>query len=249
MVVLLLAAVMAVAAGCRTDVAVVIAVDDDGAGVVTVAVTLDAEAAEQLGDPANLALDDLRSTGWEVQDAEALDDGGVSFVGRRAFGSADELAAVLDEVGGADGVFRDTSLAVADGFASRSYSFRTGLELTGDPAQFGDSELTQVLGGLPLGRTPEELTALGADAPDAGTLSVSVDLPGDDPDTNGTVRNGRAAWSYPLTGGTATSTTLSSSSAESDAMTMALVVIGAVLLAAAVIVTVVGLVRTRRRSA
>ena len=210
-----------------------IAVDDDGAGVVRVTVALDAEAAKQLGDPANVALDDLRTAGWTLQDPKALDDGGLTFVGSRPFGSPDELAAVLDEVGGADGAFRDTGLDVTDGFASTSYSFRTGLELTGDPAQFGDQDLTQVLGGLPLGRTPEELAALGADAAGAATLSVSVDLPGDDPDTNGTVRDGRAVWSYPLTGGTATSTTLTSSSSASDGMTVALVAIGALLLAAA----------------
>ena len=89
----------------------------------------------------------------------------------------------LDEVGGAGGVFSDTSLVLGNGLLSDSTEFRTRLHLTGDPAQFSDEQLAQVLGGLPLGRTPEELAAEGFDSADAATLTVRVALPdGVDPD-------------------------------------------------------------------
>ncbi len=235
-----------VAAACRTTVTVAVDVDPDGAGTVTVTVVLDREAAAQLGDPKGVALDDLRTAGWRVEDPVATGDGGVRFRVARPFASPDQLADVLAEVGGADGVFRGTRLAVDDGTASTSYSFRSGVHLTGDPAQFGDEDLTKVLGGLPLGRTPQELQVMGAAAPGAGTLVVSVDLPGGSPDSNGTVRDGRAGWRYPLTGGSPTDAVIRSSAEDADAGTVALLAGGAALLVAAVVVAVVGLVRTRR---
>jgi hypothetical protein len=235
------------AVGCRTDVGVAVAVRPDGSGTVTVTVTLDREAAAQLGDPASVSVADLRLAGWRVDDPVRAADGGLRFRAVRPFGSPAQLEKVLTEVGGSDGVFRKVDLSIDDGLAATSYRFRGGLELSGDPAQFSDPELTKVLGGLPLGRTPEELRALGADRAAAGRLTVSVDLPGGSPDTNGTVRAGRAVWAYPLTGGRATSTVLRSEASATDGRTVTLVVVGVGLLLVAVVLVVVGLVRTRRR--
>lgn len=241
-------AVVVAAVGCRTDVGVAVAVRPDGSGTVTVTVTLDREAAAQLGDPSSVALGDLRIAGWRVADPVRAAGGGLRFRAVRPFGSPAQLEAVLTEVGGADGVFRKVDLSIDDGLASTSYRFRSGLELSGDPAQFSDPELTKVLGGLPLGRTPEELRAVGADGTAAGRLTVSVDLPGGSPDTNGTVRAGRAVWGYPLSGGRATSTVLTSSASATDGRTITLLVAGVGLSVAAIVVAVVGIVRTRRRS-
>ena len=234
-----------VAVGCRTEARVAVDVRADGSGTVTVTVVLDAEAAEQLGDPKAVALDDLRQAGWRVQGPAAA-DGGLRFVALRTFGSPAQLSAVLSEVGGADGVFRDVSLRIDDGTIDTSYRFRARLELTGDPAQFGDPDLTAALGGLPLGRTPEELAASGATATGAATLVVSVRLPGDAPETNGTVRGGRSQWRYDLAPGSPTSATLRADSSVTDTMTLVLFVAGALLLVAALVVLVVGLVRARR---
>lgn len=237
-----------VLAGCRTDARVGVDVRADGSGTVTVSVVLDAEAARQLGDPAKgLALDDLATVGWTVADP-ATDGGGLRLSARRAFSSPAQLPAVLAEVGGADGVFRAVSLRITDDTFGTTYAFRARVELTGDPAQFSDPELTTALGGFALGRTPEELTALGADRPGAATLVVSVRLPGDAPSTNGRVRDGRAEWRFPLTGATPTSQALRSTSSDTDTRTLALVALGAVLLVAALVALVVGLVRTRRRA-
>lgn len=235
-----------VAAGCRTDVGVAVAVRPDGSGAVTVTVTLDADAAKQLGDPANVALGDLRTSGWSVPDPVGLDGGGLRFVALRRFASPAQLQAVLAEVGGAGGVFRGTRLQVIDGFASTSYRFRTRIDLTGDPTQFGDAELTAALGGLPLGRTAEELVASGATRADAARLTVTVELPGAAPDTNGAVREGRSEWTYPLTGGRSVATVLRAASSDIDSATLSVFAAGAALVLAALVVLVVGLVRTRR---
>lgn len=243
------AALVLVVAGCRTEVVVGVDVRPDGSGTVTVTASLDAEAATQLGDPAQLSFQDLATAGWTAEPAEEVDGGGLRIRVRRRFASPDELASVLAEVGGRDGVFRDVGLDVTDALASTDYRFRADIRVTGDPAQFGDPDLTAALGGLALGRTPEELAALGTADADAATLTLSVRLPGDAPDTNGTLRSGRAEWTVPLTGGTATSEDARSASSVAKGRTRALLGAAAVLLVLALVVLVVGLVRTRRRRA
>lgn len=229
------------ASACRTDVDVHVRVRPDGAGTVTVTADLDAEAADQVGDPANLALGDLTEAGWDL-DGPTVDDGGLRVVAVRPFSSPDQLADVLDEVGGS-AVFSDTSLELTDGFATSSTTFRTTVELTGDPAQFSDEGLAQLLDGLALGRTPEELAELGVDAEGAATLRVRVSLPGGVDESNGTVDDGVASWSAPMTGGSATSTDLTASSSERRNTTLVLAGLGVALLVGAAAVAVVGLRR------
>jgi len=230
------------AAACRTDVDVLVAVDPDGSGRVTVTADLDADAAAQLGDPSRLVLTDLTDAGWDV-DGPTARKGGLRVVAVRRFSSPEELSAVLDEVGGAKGVFSDTSLVLGNGLLSDSTEFRTRLHLTGDPAQFSDEQLAQVLGGLPLGRTPEELAAEGFDSADAATLTVRVALPDGVDESNGRITKGVARWSAPLAGGTATDTDLRASASTLRTSTLVLVALGAVLLVGAAVVAVIGAAR------
>jgi hypothetical protein len=164
-------------AGCKLDARVTVDVERSGAGTVSVRVVLDRDAADRLGDPATaLRLEDLRAAGWQV-DAPAANELGVTLNASKRFESPGDLQAVLDEVGGRDGVFRGWSLHVDDGFASTSYSLAGGVHLTGGLEQFSDSDLATALDGLPLGRTPDEMAAaLGPDR-DAVTLTVHALLP------------------------------------------------------------------------
>lgn len=240
-----LAAVLVSACQVRTEVA--IDVEEDGSGTVTVTARLDAEAAGRLGDPATaLRTDDLVAAGWRVEDPASSDDGALTLRAMRDFGSPDQLAMVLDEVGGVDGVFRDAELSIDDGFASTAYDFSSSVELSGDLEQFGDAFLTSSLGGLALARTPEELAAEGSDDPATATLDVVVSLPGGTPDTNGEVRDAAAVWQFPLTGGEATSTTLTSSSTVQDSGTRTMILVGVVLVLVAAASAVLGLVLRRR---
>jgi len=228
--------------GCRTDVDVAVRVRPDGAGTVTVTVVLDAEAARQVGDPSKLALSDLTDAGWRV-DGPSTSDGGLRIVAVRPFSSPEQLAAVLDEVGGAEGVFSGTSLEMTDGFATSSTSFRTTLTLSGDPAQFSDAALSELLGGLPLARTPEELAAEGATDRDSATLTVRVSLPGGVDESNGEVAKGVATWSASMAGGKATGETLTATASERRTTTWVLVGAGVLLIAVGLVVAVVGRVR------
>jgi hypothetical protein len=233
-------------AGCRVQSEVAIRVEPDGSGVVAVTVRLDAEAARRLGDPAAvLSTQDLVAAGWTVEEPEAADGGGVALAARRSFASPEDLPSVLAEVGGADGVFRDVQLSVRDGLARTEYDFSAAVELTGSPEQFGDDQLTAVLDGLPLARTPEELALEGAADPEAITLEVAVSLPGGEPTTNGEVRDGAAVWSFPVSGGEPTSATLTATSTTTAGSTRLLALAGVLALLLAAALGAVGLWRRR----
>ncbi len=229
-------------AACRTDVDVLIKVKPGGAGTVTVTADLDAAAAAAVGDPSNLSFTDLTAAGWKLTNP-AAHAGGLRVVAVRTFASADQLPAVLDEVGGTNGVFSATSLSLTDGFASSSTAFRTKLRLSGDLGQFSDDQLTELLGGLALARTPEDLAASGADAADAATLTVRVVLPGGVDGGNGKLVKGVSSWSAPLSGGTATDQQLVATGTEQRTGSLVLLGVGAALVVAAIVLVVVGLVR------
>jgi hypothetical protein len=259
-------------AGCQVDSQVAIRVNQGGSGTVTVTVRLDAEAAQRLGDPAkSVQLSDLVAAGWEVDDpkteAAGPSQGGVTLVVRRKFGSPDELAQVLGEIGGTPGetgsppVFSDVQLKLTDGFASTDYSFSSALSLTGSLEQFSDPELTAALGGLPLARTPEELEAEGLTGASAATLKVSVRLPGTLEQTTGKISTGSATtgkigtgsaqgesatWEFPLSGGTASSATMTAQSSDTQPLPTRLLIAAAALLVLAGVFLIVGLVRRRR---
>lgn len=233
-----------VSSGCRTDVDVAVAVRDGGSGTVTVTVDLDAAAAKALGDPHDLALDDLSAAGWRLRGPTAR-RGGLRVVAVRAFASPLQLAAVLDEVGGRNGVFRGTTLRLEDGFAASSTTFRTRVHLEGDLSELSDPQLTAVLGGLPLGRTPEELAAAGVGSSATGRLTVRVGLPGGVDATNGTLSHGVARWSAPIAGSKATDEVLTASSNDRRLGTLVVTVGGLALVVVAAVVAVTAL-RSRR---
>ena len=261
------ALVAIVLAGCQVDSLVAIRVNQGGSGTVTVTVHLDAEAAERLGDPAtSVQLSDLVAAGWVVDSPKTETSGalkgGVTLVVRRKFGSPDELAQVLGEIGGTPGktgspaVFSDVQLKLTDGFASTDYSFSSALSLTGSMEQFSDPELTAALGGLPLARTPEELQAEGLTAASAATLKVSVRLPGNLEQSTGKISTGNvttgsaqgasASWEFPMSGGTAASATMTAQSSDTQPMPTRLLIAAAALLVLAGVFLTVGLLRRGR---
>jgi hypothetical protein len=242
---LLLAALAIVATACQVAVGVTIDVAADGSGMVGVEVILDAEAAARLGDPsAAVQLDDLREAGWTVDEPARADDGSVLFSGRREFADPDQLALVLAEVGGTDGVFDGIQLEVEDRFGRAEYRFAATVNLSGSLEQFSDPALTEALGGQPLARNPEELAAAGDDNPGSATLTVSVALPGD-PRTTGSVDGGRATWTFPMTGGQATSQRIEVAATTAQGRTGLFVVVAVVAAVAAAIAATIGVLRRR----
>ncbi len=230
LIVLVSAVALLVSVACEVDAVVAVDVEEDGSGVVSVEVLLDAAAAAGLGDPGAVRVDDLRAAGWRVDDPAEREGGGVRLAADREFASPDQLADVLAEVGGPDALFSGVRLDIDDGFATTNYDFAATLVTTGSLEQFSDPELAAALGGLPLGRTPEELAAASGEAGSV-ELEVRVALPGGVPETDGTLAEGAAAWRVDLTGGSAETVELSSSSVVRSQRTTGLLALGSVLVA------------------
>lgn len=211
---------------CRVEADVALDVLPDGSGSVLATLSLDREATVQLGDPAALDTADLLGRGWQVDPPEPQPDGGLRLSVRRPFASPEELGVVLDDLTGPDGPLGDLDLAVESSQLSTAYGLVGTLRSSGDPAAWSDPDLAGVLGGLPLGRTPEELALLGADRPETATLRLRAVLPGGLDET----------WSVPLTGGRETSVPVDAHSRViSTSRTVGLVAVAALLVAAVLV--------------
>lgn len=220
--------------GCRTDVDVDVDVDEDGSGTVTVTAVLDPQAADAVGGAEGLALDDVRQAGWALEGPEAAEDGSLTVSASRDFEDAAGLEAALTEVAG-PGVVGDVELEVEEGFGRTDRAAGYSVSFSGDPAQFGDDDLTGVLGGLPLGRTPEELALEGISQPGAGVVTISVVVPGGEADTA----------TLDATAGQPQQASVSSESVEYRPLPFVLAGAGLLLVVGALVLGVVAAVRRR----
>ncbi len=227
-----------VTSACQTVTTVTIDGAEDGSGTVNVMVSLDEQATQALGDAAGAVVEDLTAAGWEIAEPSSA-DGSSSMSGTKGYSNSDELSAVLEEVGGVDGIFSDTFSTVESGFAKTTYAAGTTVTVTGDPAQFSDVALTQLLGGLALGRTPEEAAFEGLNDPGAATLVVEVNLPGLSEPSSET---------FDLTGGETRSATVAAESTISDSNVWKLLVIGIAGVVAGAVILVWGVRRRRVRA-
>jgi putative hydrolase of the HAD superfamily len=229
---LLLACVLL--ASCRVDAAVDIDVADDGSGSVAVAVTFDADAAARVADlDGLLRTDDLASAGWAITGPDEQPDGSVVVRAEKPFASPDQLPAVLAEVSPA---FTSASIERRRSFGELQWVFDGAVDFTGGAEQFGDDQLSTLLGGRPLGRdvaTIEQET--GTTVADATGLVLDVSLPGETTEQ----------WSFRLDQPGAQQLHLTSTIEEGSAKVWALVAaVGAALL---VLVVLVWIVRGGRR--
>ena len=178
--VFLVLAVALLATACQVDTTVDITVDDDGSGRVTVTVVLDAEAAAKVPDlDQSLLLDDVRKAGWRVVGPDRTAAGGWRVSATKPFADPSQLPAVMAELGGEGGPFREFTLTRDDAFAKTSYRLEGTVDLSGGIDAFGDDALRQALGGTTTGRTPEQLAAdAGRPLPEALRFEVRTHLPG-----------------------------------------------------------------------
>ena len=163
--------------GCRTTAEISIDVDEAGAGQIAVAAELDAPAAQRVGDLTGLvAADDLRDAGWQISVSERR------VLARKAVDSPDDLARAIGELGRP---FSDLSFERRQTFARTSVALGGRVDLSGGVADFGDEELQRITGSV-----------TGVDLPpDALSLSLRVDLPGEEA-TN--AAGSTARWELPL---------------------------------------------------
>ena len=177
---MLLVLALLVGGACRADLEVAVTARPDGGGRVQATVTLDADAVAQLPDLAgDLRVDDLRQAGWEVTGPRPHGDGGAEIVASKPYSSAAEAAAVVAELAGPAGPFRDFRVEQERSFLRTRTSFLGTVDLSAGLDGFSDDALRERLGGSGLGLTPEQLEARLGGSPDrVFAFRVVAALPG-----------------------------------------------------------------------
>lgn len=217
--------------GCRIVGDVTVDIDPDGSGSVAAKVGLDIEAIQRIGGLDKIRLDDLKGKGWEISALPKKADGdGIWWIrASRGFDSAAQLPVVLAQLGGEPLLFDDANVSVTDGFASTSYAATVKVASTGSIAQFSDAALIKALDGNPLGRTAAEMKAQGGTDPKLATLTVTVRVP----DGKATTKQ------IALNSGKSSSTKITATSSVTDTTARQFIYIGAGLIAAAAVLTVI----------
>lgn len=111
-----------------------VSVREDGSGVVRVIVAADAEAvraAESGGVAIEQAvrLDDLSDDGFRVGTWEKADDGSATVVISRPFDSVDEVAGIVQALGGPDGPLPDLDATLEKGIVGTDYAVKGRIDL------------------------------------------------------------------------------------------------------------------------
>lgn len=193
-----LVAIVALATtACQVTIAAGIDVGRDGSGRVTAGVGLDADALEELGDPATaLRVDDLRRAGWQVEGPRREDDGLTWVRAAKRFADAEEAAAVTAELSGPDGPFRDFRIVRTKSLLRTKTTFTGTVDLSNGMAGLSDPELAAALDDVELGLDLEGLRRrFGDDLGRTVEVQVTAGLPGE-VTTNAPTRDGRRAlWS------------------------------------------------------
>ena len=163
-------------AACQVEIEVGIGFNEDGSGVVKVDVALDQEAVALAPEITSLLLtEDIEDpdSGWSYNDPRIDDQGRTSFSASKPFASPQQLESVLAEVFGSEDVFRDFTFERETSFAQTEYRVNGVVDLSGGLDLFTDSELTERLGGNPLGESTPDLEGVL----EGVTMRVVLDLP------------------------------------------------------------------------
>ena len=231
---LLLTGAVLVLGGCRVHTTVLIDVGDDGSGVVEVSVALDEEAAARVPQLADqLEVDDLVASGWTVTGPTLEGDGRTWVRASKPFSAPEQAGAVLDEVTGPGGPFRDLVVRRRPSLVQDRWELQATVDLREGLAGFSDDALRERLDGTNVGLSDEEVAAeAGRPLAEAVTFEVAVVLPGE-VSGNGATAGGRTTW-RPVLGervdvvatGTRLHTTALAWYATAAAAVVALVVLG-----------------------
>jgi hypothetical protein len=236
--VLLVALGALVLAGCRVDTAMTVHVNEDGSGLVTASMRLDAAAvAAATSGGAALAdavrLDDLTAAGWRSTGWRKLKDGGSELRVSKPFARAEDAGAVVAELSGPDGPVRDVKVTRDASTFRTEWSFTGVADLKDLKTGIAtDQDLIQKLAAERVNVAALD-QRLVADTQRSLRLRVTADLPQASPKP------------YPVKPGTSVAIETSSSQTATGRIALLLVGIGVGL--AAVVLLVAGELRSRRR--
>lgn len=166
-------------AGCQVRIHTTVTMKANGRGTVTQAVGFDDAALRRVGDlDQQLRVDDLEQAGWTVD--PAVEEGDLTWVrAHHDFADPAEATALVGQLSGPDGPFRDVVVARSDGLLSSSYSVAGVIDPTAGFKMFGDPELISTMGGDGTGGLLDRIAAEeGRPAADMVTVSFTSELPG-----------------------------------------------------------------------
>jgi hypothetical protein len=149
-------------AGCKVRGDVVIRLDADGSGTVSVSVRLDAAAVERLeriagGSPAErIRVLDLVAAGWETDGWKATGKGGQQITLVHPFDAPEQAPALVEQIVGDTDVLRDVEVEIDE----RTFRVSERMSLTADLSSIDsgvtdDARLAAALAGL--GVDPEAI--------------------------------------------------------------------------------------------
>jgi len=146
-------ALTVVLSACQANVNIGVTVNEDGSGLVEVALFLDAEATDKLLDlgleSSGLPLTDLAESGWTLERPVQGKDGSTSISASKPFGRPEQFTEVMADLTGPDRIANGFVLVRAKTFGNVEYSVIGELDPTGGLVSLGDPELEEAL-GVPL---------------------------------------------------------------------------------------------------
>lgn len=183
-------------AACHVTIATGIDVARDGSGRVTAALGLDADALKELDDLSQaLKVDDLRAAGWAVEPPHKEDDGLTWVRASKPFADPAQAGAVLAELSGPDGPFRDLRIVRAKSLTRSRTTFTGTLDLSRGLEGLSDPDLTAALGDVDVALDLDGLRRrFGDQLARAITVEVTAGLPGKVTTNAPARRGGRAVW-------------------------------------------------------
>jgi hypothetical protein len=185
-------------AACQIDVAVDIAVEPDGTGIVTVVATADADLVRRVPSLADdLVLDDVEDAGWIITGPAPTSTGGLSVTFTHDFVSADEATNLLRSLGPP---FNEIVLQRGTPDDETTNQLTGLLGLPDGFADFADDDLIAAVGSLPF---EDELTASDATPANSLAFRLTATLPGVivPEETNGALDDdGQLSWTVPVDG-------------------------------------------------
>jgi hypothetical protein len=172
--------VMVVLVGCQVKLQVDTKVNPDGSGAVTVSVGLDPAALAQVGDLQDqLKVGDLEAAGWKVTGPSKTSDGYTWVRASKPFADPAQAAAIMAEVNGADGAFRDWKVSRSSSAWSTVWKVDGTVDLRKGMATFSDPALDKALGANGLDDLVTQVEKReGKPVSDMVDVRVSVEVPG-----------------------------------------------------------------------
>ncbi len=160
--------------GCRADIDVLVEVEPDGSGEVTVSALLDKETADGLFDlTSGVPINDLDTAGWQVLPPSAKSAGDQLISASKPFGTPEEFAQIMGEVSGPDGLLRGFELTRNKSFGRVDYVLEGAIDTTRGFDAFGDQSLSESLDSS-LADIAQTYDAVPEDV----AVKVLADLPG-----------------------------------------------------------------------